>query len=259
MWNFCNILFKGFSVESSTTGKIKFEGAVDDYLVLARHNLIGIYSFKKGGLELKKEIELFANIKFIKRIPSPVQQSDTFFCLADDFSYAFCSFDEGELKVKVDGEINLPSSALLEIDRIKVIADTDHSSYIPNYSFSGTKYIAVHAYKEILNIFPFKYQANGEISPEKPFILRLNLENIVDIIPLEPRFNKTQKHLLGIITDKTNAADKAPSTFQALEFNIPTEEFTKKLLWEISIRDPNVFKITELSDGGLLLFAETTI
>lgn len=257
MWNFCNILFKGFSVESSTCGKIKFEGVVDDYLILARHNIIGIYSFKKGGLDLKKEIELFANVKFIKRIPSSSNtQSDFFFCLADDLSYSFCSLDDGELKIKSDGEINLPSSARLEVDSIKVIADTDHHSYSANFTFSGVKYVAVHAYKEILNIFPFKYPGNGDITPEKPFILRLNPENIIDIIPLDPKHNKSQKHLLGILFSEKNV-----STFQALEFNIPTEEFTKKTaVWEIpNIKESNVYKIAELSDGGLLLFAESSI
>jgi len=256
MWNFSNILFKGFSVESSTCGKIKFDGVVEDYLVIARHNILGIYSFKKGGMDLKKEIELFANIKFLKRIPSPSnQQSDLFFCLADDLSYAFCSLDEGVLKTKGDGEINLPSSAMLEIDSIKVIADTDHAFYTTNYSFSGIKYIAVHAYREILNIFPFKYMGNGEINPEKPFILRLSQENVHDIIPLDPRHYKSPKHLLGILY-----SDKNTTTFQALEFNIPTEEFTKKVLWDIpNIKELKAYKITELSDGGILIFANTSI
>ena len=262
MWNFCNVLFKGYSVESSVCGKVKIDGDLDDYMILSRHNLIGIYSFKKGVLDLKKEIELFANVKFIKRIPaaSP-NESDLFFLLEDDLSYTFCSLDDGKIVSKGEGEINLPSSARLEIDSIKVIADTDHASYIPNYTSAGIKYVAVYAYKEILNVFPFKYIANGGINVEKPFILRLSQENIIDIIPLDPKLNKTQKHMIGIISapEKTaNAPDS--SIFQAFEFGIQTEDLTKKALWEIpSIKEPHAYKICELSDGNLMVFVENNI
>lgn len=256
MWNFCNLLYKGFSVESSTIGKIQFQGAINEYLILARHNIIDIYSFKNSRLDLQKEIELFANLKFIKKIPSPSNsQSDLFFCLADDLSYAFCSFDDGELCVKGEGEINIPSSYRVETDSIKVIADIDQQSYVPNFSFSGTKYIAVYAYKEIINIFPFRYLDNGDINLEKPFILRLSSETLIDIIPLDPKLNKSQKHLLGVIS-----SDKDISTFQALEFNVSTEELSKKPLWDIqNIKDPYIYKMEELSEGGILLFAETYI
>ena len=126
MQNFSSTIFKSYAVEASTRGRITFGNSMEECLIIARNNILGIYSFQKDTLECKKEIELFAHIKSIKRIPSlDVEHSDNFFLLADDLTYSFASLDNGTLASKYDGEIKFPSSQSLEFDLIKVISDVD--------------------------------------------------------------------------------------------------------------------------------------
>jgi hypothetical protein len=189
MWNFSNTLFKSFSVQSSAKGSIFWDKTLEEVLVVARHNILSIYSIRKELLEIRKEIELFCHIKAIKRLPSSnPQRSDTFFILTDDLAYTFCNLDEGEIVSRSQGEILYPSTSIIENDTFKIISDTDQASYVKDYSFSGQKYLAVHIYKEYLTIFPFRYQ-EGEINikVEKGTILRLSLDNIIDIISMDPK------------------------------------------------------------------------
>mgnify|MGYP007031669609 CR=1 FL=1 len=262
MWNFTHTFFKSFSIESSTRGKIFFDNTLDEYLIITRHNVIGIYSYKKALLELKKEIELFANIKHIKRIPSSSpNRSDYFFCLSDDLSFTFCTLDNGELVSLYHGEVSFPSSALLELDEIKVIADTDQYYYTQNYSFGGYKYVAVQAYKEILNIFPFRYSNEGEIKVDKPFPIRMIQENIIDIVALDPRAYKSPKNMIGILCN--DSYQKGPNVFQAfqaIELNIQAQELNKKISWELVLpKDVNMFRVVELPEGAIIIFAENHV
>ena len=144
MWNFSNTLFKSFAVQAATKGSIYWAGALEEVLIVARHNLLSIYSIKKELLEIRKEIELFCHIRAIKRIPAAnAQRSDMFFILADDQTYSFCSLDEGEIASKFHGEISYPSTSIIEADSVKIVTDTDQASYMKEYSFSGQKYLAV--------------------------------------------------------------------------------------------------------------------
>lgn len=124
-----------------------------------------------------------------------------------------------------------------------------------DYSLNGVKYVAVQAYKELINVYPFKYLANGDIAVDKALVLKLDKENVIDLISMDPRTFKTKNNVIGVVYYEN--LNKTITGFQALEFSQESGEFAKKPLWEIQdIKEPNVYRAVELSDGNLLVFAE---
>lgn len=85
--------------------------------------------------------------------------------------------------------------------------------------------------------------------------MRLDKENVIDLISLDNRVYKTESNVLGVLYYEN--MNKTSVGFSALEFSAENGDFSKKPLWEVGeIREGNVSRFVELSDGNILLFVE---
>ena len=81
---------------------------------------------------------------------------------------------------------------------------------------------------------------------------------MLDLISLDPRPYKTKNSVLGVAYYEN--LNKTTVGFSALEFSTENGEFAKKPLWEMNeMKEANVYKITELSDGNLMIFSENNV